>query len=855
METPRAIRGMSLRAKLIAIFIAIKVVPLVLLAVFAWKAAHDLGRLVTERAITMSDVMRDTQMRTGQTAIDDAIDALDDRSREAIETLTTATARSIAQFLHERDGDIRAAASLPADAAAYRSFVDTRVRNIEEHGPYALDAEGERWVERDPQPRELALVRAPLPDNSNSFHYRAPDTHMRGTPRPLFLEITFIDRDGHERIKALSETGRQVLDPGLRDITRRQNTFVRAETYWPALKALRPGEIHVSRVIGAQVRTHWIGDYTPTRAQALGKPFAPEDSGYAGLENPVGKRFRGLIRWAAPVLRQDRIIGYVTLALDHAHLMAFTDTLRPTPERFAPIADPASGNYAFIWDDEGHNISHARDYFIHGYDPATGERSVPWLDRELYEAWRSSGQSWPTFSAALTPYQDQRLTREPHPESTASGLVALDCRYLDFSPQCQGWHDMTEHGGSGSFTILFSGLRKLTTVATIPYYTGQYGRTPRGFGYVTIGANVDDFHRAATESGQRIGKMIGEADALTQHERDTLVGDIADQLRGTTTRLAASTLAMVLAVILIAIWMAGLLSRRITHVVDGIHRFEQGDLDQRLAAAGGDELAELARAFNRMADTVQRSIRSLEDARHTAEQANRMKSEFLANMSHELRTPLNGVIGFAELLSMELEDPEQRECATTIHDSARHLLAVVNDVLDLAKVEANRLTLVAQTIDLVPLVASVAALHKVNAEAKGVDLRLDLPAHPCIVDADPVRLRQIIENLLSNAVKFTREGHILVGLAAAADEISIRIADTGCGIARDEQERVFAPFYQAASFLNRGHGGTGLGLTLSRRLAHRMGGTIDLDSVPGKGSTFTLRLPRHFTAPAGGPQS
>ncbi len=125
---------------------------------------------------------------------------------------------------------------------------------------------------------------------------------------------------------------------------------------------------------------------------------------------------------------------------------------------------------------------------------------------------------------------------------------------------------MTEHGGSGSFTILFSGLRKLTTVATIPYYTGQYGRTPRGFGYVTIGANVDDFHRAATESGQRIGKMIGEADALTQHERDTLVGDIADQLRGTTTRLAASTLAMVLAVILIAIWMAGLLSRRITHV-------------------------------------------------------------------------------------------------------------------------------------------------------------------------------------------------------------------------------------------------------------------------------------------------
>ena len=854
METPRAIRGMSLRAKLVAIFIAIKVVPLVLLAVFAWSAARDLGQLVTLRAVSMSDVMRDTQMRTGQTAIDDAIDALDDRSREAIETLTTATARSIAQFLRERDSDVRLAASLPTDEASYRSFMDARVRNIEEHGPYTLDTEGERWVERDPQPRELALVRAPLPDNSDSFHYRAPDTHMRGTPRPLFLEMSFIDLDGRERIKVLSDTGRLLLDAGLRDITRRENTFVRAETYWPALQALRPGEIHVSRVIGAQVRTHWIGDYTPARAKALGKPFAPEDSGYAGLENPVGKRFQGLIRWATPVLREDRIVGYVTLALDHAHLMAFTDTLRPTSERFAPIADPASGNYAFIWDDEGHNISHARDYFIHGYDPATGERTVPWLDRELYEAWRGSGQSWPAFSAALTPYQDQRLGREPHPESTASGLVGLDCRFLDFSPQCQGWHDMTEHGGSGSFTILFSGLRKLTTVATIPYYTGPYGRSPRGFGYVTIGANVEDFHRAATESGERIGKMIGDADALTQQERDTLVGDIADSLRGTTTSLAASTLAMVLAVILIAIWMANLLSRRITQVVDGIHRFEQGDLDHRLHATGGDELAELARAFNRMADTVQRSIRSLEDARHTAEQANRMKSEFLANMSHELRTPLNGVIGFAELLSMELEDPEQRECATTIHDSARHLLAVVNDVLDLAKVEANRLTLAEQSIDLVPLITSVAALHKVNAEAKGVDLRVDLPAHPCIVDADPVRLRQIIENLLSNAVKFTREGHILVSLAAGADDVSIRIADTGSGIAREEQERIFAPFYQAESFLNRGHGGTGLGLTLSRRLAHLMGGTISLDSLSGKGSTFTLHLPRHSAATGGGPQ-
>lgn len=854
MNLSRTFRGMSLRAKLIAIFIAIKLVPLVLLAAFAWSAARDLGALVTARAVTMSEAMRETQMHTGQTAIDDSISALDDRSREAIEALTTGAARSIAQFLHERDEDVLHAAGLPPTEAAYRQFIDARQRRIEDHGAYVLDTDGERWVEAALPARAVELVRAPHPDNASNFHYRAPDDRTGSQRRPLFLEMSFVGLDGRERVKVQSETGRRLLDPGLRDITRRENTFVRAETYWPALAALRPGEIHVSRVIGAQVRTHWIGEYTPARAKAHGKPFAPEESGYAGRENPVGKRFQGLIRWAAPVLRDGAMIGYVTLALDHAHLMTFTDTLRPTPERSAPIADPASGNYAFIWDDQGRNISHARDYFIHGYDPETGDPARPWLDRDLYASWRASGQSWAQYSADLRPYRDQRLTREPHPESTASGLVGLDCRFLDFSPQCQGWHDMTEHGGSGSFAINFSGLRKLTTVATIPYYTGQYGKSARGFGYVTIGAHVDDFHRAATESGQRIGQMISAADALTQRERDALVDDIDRKLGHTTTGLALSTLAMALAVILIAIWMANLLSRRITQVADSIDRFQRGELGHRLAVVGGDEMARLSSAYNLMADTVEASIRGLESARHTAEQANRMKSEFLANMSHELRTPLNGVIGFAELLSLELTDPEQRACAATIHESSVHLLAVLNDILDLAKVEANRLSPQAQHFDLSALLASIATLHKVNAQARGVALRIDLPAQRCIIRSDPVRVRQIVENLLSNAVKFTHQGHITLSLAQGAHDATLRVTDTGSGIAQGELERVFEPFYQARPFLNRAHGGTGLGLTLSRRLARMMGGELSAHSELGRGSSFVLHLPRDVGGPEGNPQ-
>ncbi|HAY10574.1 MAG TPA: two-component sensor histidine kinase, partial [Thauera sp.] len=147
MATPTWFRDMNLRAKLIAIFVAIKVIPLVLLALFAWNAANELGHIVTTRAVSMSDVMRETQQRTGRTAIDDAIDALDDRSREAIEALTTGTARAVADFLYERDQDLLRAARLEPTVDGYRDFLESHLRRLEEHGPYEPSADGMRWVE------------------------------------------------------------------------------------------------------------------------------------------------------------------------------------------------------------------------------------------------------------------------------------------------------------------------------------------------------------------------------------------------------------------------------------------------------------------------------------------------------------------------------------------------------------------------------------------------------------------------------------------------------------------------------------------------------------------------------------
>ena len=842
MQVSQVIDRMGIRNKLIAIFVAIKVVPLVMLAWYAWQAAQGLGDSVSYRAVQMADAMRITQQQTGKTANEDAVRALDERSREAIEAQTTDLAKRLADFLYDRDKDLLQAATLDPSEAGYRRFLATRVRELYEQGDYTPAADGKSWVPVSTA-REANPVSPPLPDNSKDFHIRLPEDYGNKKLRPLFLEMSFVDTRGMEKVKVVAG---EALAPGstlLRDVSRRENTFVKAETYWPELKKLKPGELYVSEVIGAYVRPHWIGPYTPAKAEELKKPFKPEESAYAGLENPLGKRFKGIVRWATPVTKGGQIVGYVTLALDHAHIMAFSNGIRPTETRFAPIPDPASGNYAFIWDHKSRSISHARDYFVTGYDPDTGLPVPPWMDGELWSTWKASEKPWHEYEPTLTPFNDQSLKRKPAPESGKSGNVGLDCRYLNFSPQCHGWHSLTEYGGSGSFVIFFSGLWKLTTAATIPYYSGQYANSKRGFGYVTVGANVDEFHKAATESGKRINELIAAADDKLKREREDLVENIGDNLRSTAIGLTLSTVFMVILVIGIAIWMANVLTQRITVISGGIRRFQDGDLGHRLEVRGADEMADLARSFNGMADEVQQSFGRLDEARVAAEEANRMKSEFLANMSHELRTPLNGILGFAELLECDLEDPAQREYAQTIRSSGEHLLAIVTDVLDLAKIEAGRMEFNFSQIKLPDLLQSVISVQRGHAMQKGLSIELEEEGIPLIVYSDEVRLRQVLLNITNNAVKFTDQGRVAVRARAEGERVRIEVEDTGIGIKPDDLSVIFEKFRQSESFLTRNHQGTGLGLALARNLVEHMGGEIGVVSTPDKGSVFYLLLP------------
>ena len=241
-----------------------------------------------------------------------------------------------------------------------------------------------------------------------------------------------------------------------------------------------------------------------------------------------------------------------------------------------------------------------------------------------------------------------------------------------------------------------------------------------------------------------------------------------------------------------------------------------------------------------------RKAHELRQALQEAEQATRLKSEFLANMSHEIRTPLNGVLGMAQTLSHDDLTPSQAEQVSIILDSGRALMVLLNDILDLSKIEAGKLEMAPVESDLRHKLSSLFKLHQAIAEEKGIGLKLHIdPSIPSRLVFDPVRVRQCIGNLVSNSIKFTEEGEVMIVVTASpADEgesmVTVHVTDTGCGIAQDRLDHIFESFAQEDGSTTRRFGGTGLGLAITRQLARMMGGDVTAVSQPGKGSVFTL---------------
>jgi signal transduction histidine kinase len=244
----------------------------------------------------------------------------------------------------------------------------------------------------------------------------------------------------------------------------------------------------------------------------------------------------------------------------------------------------------------------------------------------------------------------------------------------------------------------------------------------------------------------------------------------------------------------------------------------------------------------------QRTQQELEVARDTAEAANRAKSEFLANMSHELRTPLNAIIGFSDVLSEQVFGPlneNQQQYVIDILESGQHLLSLVNDILDLAKVESGTMEVEWDIVQLPPLIERTLQMFRERAMRHGVKLQAELPSELNNIVVDERRLKQLLYNFLSNALKFTPEGgEINVRARSSATHLTVSVADTGVGIAPEEQKRIFDTFYQVDSSLTKSQQGTGLGLTLVRKIAELHDGRVWVESEPGVGSEFFFEWPR-----------
>ncbi|MDX6604067.1 MAG: hypothetical protein QOF23_576 [Solirubrobacterales bacterium] len=336
--------------------------------------------------------------------------------------------------------------------------------------------------------------------------------------------------------------------------------------------------------------------------------------------------------------------------------------------------------------------------------------------------------------------------------------------------------------------------------------------------------------------------------AQVQRRRD-LQDQISGDTRDTALLVAAGLIAGLTGALLLFSGLISSMRRPLEELVSAAGRLAAGDRTARVEVGGLSETATLGAAFNEMAEELE-----LEASKR--DQLDRLKDDFVLTASHELRSPLTSVQGFAELLMLDRDNltPKQIETVEIILDNCRHLVRLLNDLLDLARSDAGRLAIRAQPTELAPLIDDAVRTMRGQTDGAGQALTQDIDPRLPLVDVEPDRIRQILVNLLTNAHDYSPEGASIRVTARAQDaEVVVSVIDDGPGIPKEQLGQIFQRFTRGDAGLTQRVGGTGLGLAISKSLVELHGGTIEVDSTPGAGSSFSFRLPA-ATASGAGPR-
>ncbi|WP_121626634.1 ATP-binding protein [Poseidonibacter antarcticus] len=875
---------LSIKIKLILLFIVIKILPLMIITYISYQGIKNLDAYMNSSTTYLYNQSKEIIQNTANESIDNSINNLNKKSQKSLERLTLEIANRVSEFLKQRDSDLLLLSKLDISDKTLNDFYNSKKKEVVSHHKYNYDENNQKWVVKNINKTNKNLPKI-LEDNKTAFNYN-PESLVNTKIIPLYKEITFFDLKGME-INKISSINKKKLD-----ISIKSNTYINSETYFEEINHLKKGEIYVSDVIGEYVGSNILGIFTKEKAKAANIPFIAQNSAYAGLENPNGKRFEAIVRFITPVFKNDIKIGFLSMALDHRHIMEYTDNLNPIGiYSKSQIIDASKGNYAFMWDYLGRNISHPRDYFIVGFDKKTGQRVPGWISEDINKEFlESKEKSLSKFLKTYPPFKNQSLKQKANMSQVIQkGQIPLDCRYLNFAPQCTGWMELTKNGGHGSFIIFWGGVKKLVTAAVIKYDTSKYKNSKRGFGFVSIGANVEEFHSAANRTKENIDEILKIQNNIVKDIVDDNKSEINIYINDMIKQLTFVSFIMIIIVIIVALLMSRYISSKIEKLIMGTKKFSNNEFGYRINVESEDEIGDLEKSFNDMASKINKLVNHQNKLNIHLEESVKEKTKELIKINEGLEEKISKVVrknrqkdaqliqnnkmaSIGEMISMIIHQWKQPLNAISMINSSQELRALIGDntkeelkkdnIAIKKQIELMSSTMedfrnffknnvkneymvskmIQKSINLIQNIYNYQGIFIKYKEQEGFDKALTLGYENELI--------QVIINILNNA----RDAVIMnnsdikvieINCKVQKDELIISILDFAGGIDEEIKNKIFDAYFTTKDK----NDGTGLGLYMTKTILEKVNGTITvnnkntlIDNISYKGVNFIIKL-------------